>query len=337
MSKALNGYQTRIVWGLETSIGTEVTPDVLWLSNESDSLVFGDVPIDFTEAFTGARGAKSAQLRAGNYGPTGELGEAPVYLDGSSTDFLEFCTVMFQNSARGTYNAGSAIYTFTFTQSTSQIDSASIRSMTVLKDTGMGAGKNPVFAGAVIDSCTWSWDFGGAIMQKPTLYGLSGREDGTAPSDINSPSQGFMQAPNIAVTFNGSAIYPVGWAITLNNNIAPVPGPSTDAYRTYSYGQATGEVELKVWRDDSSFFSDFVSSYNDETVGTLVITASVDTSYGSFSDGSAYRAIWTVYVRTPERPEMAMTRGEMVDTIKLQTIYDTYPSIVVPSVRTTVI
>jgi len=333
MSKALSGWQSRIVWGPETNIGTAVTPTVLWLSNESDSLSFGEAPIDLTEAFTAARGAVSTQLRTGVYAPEGDLGAAPIYLNGSSTDFLTLSYAFFQKYARGTENAENTIYTYTFSQATDQLDEGSIKAITILKDTGMGSGKCPRMDGAVINSMVYSWDFGGAILQTPSIMALSAIDNGTAPAAISAPTAGFLQAPNIAITFNGTTIHPVGWKLTLNNNIDGVPSPSNEAWRTFSFGQATGEVELKMWRDED-FYGRFVATYDSMAIGTLVITASVDASYGTHADGSAYKAVWTAYMRQAARPEMALVRGEMTDTVTMQLVYDTYPSLVVNSVRT---
>lgn len=333
MSKAMSGWQRRIVWAPETNIGTAVTPTVLWNSTESDSLAFGEEPIDMMEAFTGARGAISTQLRTGIYAPGGDLGAAPIYMDGSSTDFLNLCHAFFQKYVRGTVDAEDAIYSYTFTQTDAQLEGSVIRGLTVLKDTGFGSGKCPQLAGAVIDSMAFAWDFGGAITMTPTLMALSAIENGTAPAAIAPSSAGYLQAPNISATFNGTAIHPVGWKITLNNNIDGVPGPSNEAWRTFSYGQATGEVELKVWADDD-FYAHYVTPYDAMTVGTLVITANVDVSYGTQASGTGYTAIWTVYTRVPARPEMALARGEMVDTVTLTAIYDSYPSLAIHSVRT---
>ena len=332
MSKAMSGWQARVVYSPETNIGTAVTPAILWLSTESDSLGFGEAPIDMMEAFTGARGAVSSQLRTGVLAPGGDLGAAPIYIDGSATDFLNFSYRFFQKYVRGTIDAG-GVYSYTFSPTDAQIDEASIKALTVLKDTGMGSGKCPLFGGAIVSAMKYSWDFGGAIMQTPTLMALSAVDNGTAPSDIAPPTAGFLQAPNMSVTFNGTTIHPVGWSITLDSNVDGVPGPSTNAYRTFSFGQATGEVELKVWRDEE-FYAHFVAPYDAMSIGTLVITATVDDSYGTHANGSAYTAIWTAYTRAKARPEMGLVRGEMTDTVTLDVIFDTYPSLVVYSIRT---
>lgn len=334
MSKAKSGYESRIVWAPQGTIGVAATPSVLWLSSESDSLVFGDVPIDFREAFTGARGAYTTQYRVGNYAPEGDLGPSPIYLDGSSTDFLNLCNCFFQTYTRGTENEASAIYTYTFSPSTSQIDHGDIKAITILKDTGLGSGACPRFMDCVMSKMTLSYTaLGGVIEITPSFIALSAIEDGTAPGAIDPSRAGYLMAPNIAVTYNGTAIHPVGFTLTLDNSLLGVPGPSHDAYRTFSFGQTFGQVELKTWRDDS-FFAQFIAPYETEAIGTLIITATVDTGYGTHADGSAYTAVITAYTRVSERQELSMQRGEMTDTTMLEVIYDASPSVFVNSVRT---
>lgn len=333
MSKSMSGWQTRIVWGPETNIGTAVAPSVLWNSTEADTLARGVENIDQRAVFTGARGPVTQQLRNGIYAPMGDLGAAPIYLDGSSTNFLKLSQCFFQNSARGTIDAG-GVYSYTFTQLTAAPDLDALNGLTILRDIGLGSGQCPRFVGAVMSACEWSWDFGGAILVKPTIMAMSATMDGTAPGAIAPPTAGFLQAPNIAVTFNGTPIYPVGWSFKLDNGMVGVPGPSTEGFRGFSYGDASGVITLKTWRDED-FYAHFITPYSAETIGTLVITATVDTSYGSFAaSGGPYTAIWTGYVRAAEEPSMALTRGEMVDTITLEATYDVYPSLVVYSLAT---
>jgi len=331
VSKALSGWQARVVYSPEVSIGTPVTPAVLWNSTESDSLGFGEAPIDMMEAFTGARGALSRQLRTGVYEPGGELGAAPIYLDADSNHFLEFSYRFFQKVTRTPVGTG-GLYNYTFSPIDTQPDGAAIKSLTVLKDTAMGTGKCQRFTGAIISAINYSWDFGGAIMQTPTLMALKGEDNATAPGPIAPPEAGYLQAPNMAVTFNGDTIHPVSWSIKLDSNVDGVTGPSTDAFRTFSFGQATGEVELKVWRDDD-FYARYVAPYEAMEMGTLIITASVDTSYGEHVDDSPFTATWTVNTRAKARPELGLSRGEMTDTVKLDVVFDAYPTLVVSSER----
>lgn len=329
MSAALSGWQSRILWGFETSPGTAVAGTILWASQEKDSLAFGDKLVDMTKMFTGNRGIKSVQMRAGNYGPSGDLGMAPMYLDGSSMDALQLAYTHFQSYTKGTVVEGT-VYSYTFTHSTAQLDLANMHTVSLYKDTGMGTGKCPFFAGCIFNAMEFSWDFGGAVMWKPSVMALSGTQDGSATATATPPASGFMQAPNINVTFNGNPIYPIGWTVKFDGGVSGVPAPNTDAYRTFSLGDLTGEVTLKTWRD-SDFYGSFVAPYATETIGTLIITATVDTMYGTLDTGSSMKAIWTAYVRQDKRPDLPLTRGDMVDTITLQVVTDVAPSLVIHS------
>lgn len=328
MSTTHSGWETRILWALETNPGTAVTPAKLWASQEKDGLELGETPLLQTP-FTGKRMAYSTSSRYGVQDPAGALGKAPLYMDGSSLDLLQFAIAHFQTSARGTVDSGTdALYSVTFSALATQPADSALRTLTVGRDTGLGAGKGYLYAGCFVDELMFSWARGESITWTPSILGMSAGTNGTIDGTVSPPTGRFLQAPNITATWNGSTIYPEAFDLKFSNGATPLTGPSHRGARGFSLGNYGIEATLKTWRDDS-FYSHFVAPYAAETIGTLVVTATVDTGYGSFACGSAYKAIWTIYARCLEAPALPENSKDLIETVKLTGVQDATSTFVV--------
>jgi len=313
-----------------------VTPSHLWPSQEKDGLELGEEPISHMP-FTGARSQYSASMRLGVQNPAGALGAAPMYMSGSSLDLLQFAVAHFQTSTRGTVDDGaSPLYSFTFSGIQAQPADSALRTLTVGRDTGLGEGKSYVFAGNIIDELDFSWARGEAIMWTPSLQAMSAGTTGTVEGTATPPTGRYLQAPNIAVTWNGTTIYPEAFSLKFTNGASPLTGPSHRGRRGFAMGNYGVNVELKTWRDDS-FYTHFVTPFGGETIGTLVVTATVDTGYGSFACGSAYKAIWTIYARCPEAPNLPQNSKDLIETVNLVGVQDAVSTFVVHSEYSTTI
>ncbi len=330
MSTTHSGWETRILWALETNPGTAVDPTHLWPSQEKDSLELGEEPISHLP-FTGKRSQYSASMRLGVQNPGGALGAAPLYMDGSSLDLLQFAVAHFQTSTRGTVDGGaSPLYSFTFNGVQAQPADSALKTLTIGRTTGLGDGKDYVYSGGLIDELSFSWARGEAISWTPSILGMDAGTTGTVDGTATPPTGRFLQAPNIAVTWNGTAIYPEAFTLKFANGAVPLTGPSHRGRRSFAMGNYTIEAELTTWRDDS-FYTHFIAPFGAETIGTLVVTATVDTSYGSFACGSAYKAIWTIYARCPEAPNLPENTKELLETINLSGVQDATSTFVVHS------
>jgi hypothetical protein len=91
-------------------------------------------------------------------------------------------------------------------------------------------------------------------------------------------------------------------------------------------GDYSGEITLSTFRDDN-FYNHFVAPYNANTIGTLEITSTMDTSYGTTSSGVAVTTVITALVRIAESPELAVTTGEMIETVNFKVVADTLPTV----------
>jgi hypothetical protein len=151
-------------------------------------------------------------------------------------------------------------------------------------------------------------------------------EEGSTPGAISLGTGGFLQAPNIDVTFNGGTVYPTAFEFVSNNNCPDRQSGNIRGRVGHILGDWTGEFSLSCWRDDD-FYTNFVAPFASNAVGTVVITATMDTAYGTTAGTSPVTLTTTLYVRVNEVPDLAVTTGEMIETVNFKVVVDTLPTI----------
>lgn len=318
MSKAISGFLTSLAWGVEANQGTEAaTFPYLWNSEESDSLSFGESPFD-QKPLTGARGQTSTSYRVVQNLPGGDLGAAPIIFGTDSTQSLQLLLAHFQQV---TESGASAPYTYSFSPVTDGIDEGNFNTISISKNTGID-GAAHLYTGCVVDALNISWEQGGVLSWVPSIKAMESDYDDTAPTTPSVATGGFMQAPNINITWNGTEIHPSSFSIDSMNNYPD--RQSGDARGRYNYvvGDYTGAVNLSVWRDDSSA-DHWVNPFYSETLGTLAITATMDTSYGTITGGNAVTLTYTAYCRVEMPNDMPGSRDDVVDDVVLRTMNNT--------------
>lgn len=324
MSKVINSFLTRILIAKETTQGTpEGTFDYLWPSGESDSLTLGETPFDEV-ALRGVRGQLSTGFRQLQNLPGGALGEAPLQLLPDAESIRDIFLSHFQ---KVTKTGSVAPYTYTYTPQTAGIEDGSFTTLTICKDTGI-ADACHIYAGCLANTLTLGWEQGGVLKWTPEFTGMSSDVVGSTPAALSLGTGGFLQAPNINVTYNGGTVYPTAFEFVSNNNCPDRQSGNARGRVGHILGDWTGEFSLSCWRDDD-FYTNFVAPFANNAVGTVVITATMDTAYGTTAGTSPVTLTMTLYVRVNEAPDLAVTSGEMIETVNFKVVVDTLPTIAI--------
>lgn len=317
MSRTISSFLTNVLFGTEAGMGTETSSYAfLWDSEESDSLTFGEEPIDI-KVLRGARGQLSSGFRECQNLPGGALGAAPIALGTADAKFLSILYAHFQSV--GTSGIASP-YTYTFTPTTGLDDDAWF-TLSVLKDTGVDSQAH-LYTGCIVDELEIAWESGQPIMFTPTFKAMESSNAGTMPESLPTPAAGgYLQAPNISVQWNGSEIYPASFSISSLNNTPDKQSGDAKGRKGFVVGDYSGNIELSVWRNENSD-ADWVSPFYNNSLGTVVITATMDTSYGTIG-GAAVTMTYTAYCRVEAPNDLTVNTGDLVDTVTLRVMADT--------------
>lgn len=324
MSEVINSYLTRILIAPESAQGTaETTFTHLWPSTESDGLTAGETPFD-ESAIRGSRGQLSTGFRQLQCLPGGNLGAAPIICNISSENLLSILKSHFQD---GTETGAQAPYTYTFYPATASIDDGTFYTLTILKDTGI-TDKCQVYSGCIADELSISWESGGVMKWQPTFKAQNIVVTGTTPDAVALGTGGFLQPPNITFTYNGTEIYPTAWTFNSMNNSGDRVSGNARGRVGHVLGDWTGELEITTWRDDD-FYTHFVEPFASNTIGTAVITATMDDTFGTVASGTPLTMTITLYVRVADSPALAVQSGDMTETVNFKVVMDTHPTIAV--------
>lgn len=315
MSKTINGFETAIVWGAETTQGTApASYPYLWNSAESDSLSFGEEPLD-EKILDGLRGQKSSTYRHAQNLPGGGLGQASIAF---GTDPLAAILLLQSHFQQITETGGSAPYTYTATVYGSAIDDGSFHTLAFCKNVGV-ADKAHLYLGCIVDELEIGWESGGAIYFTPSgIKAMSSDNEATMPAIPASSTDGYIQAPNITVTWNGTEVQPAKWMF---KGLCSSPDKQSGSARG-RWGHGVGDYEATVamdmWRSDSS--DEWVDPFYANTVGTLVITGTMDTSYGTVAAATAMTFTLTAHCMVEMPNDLPASDGDIIDTVNLKVI-----------------
>ena len=318
MSKALSSYLTGVVFGAEGTQGViSASLTSLWDSADGDSLSLGETPFD-AKPLRGARGQLNTSFRECQNLPGGDLGAAPISLGTEAPKFLQVLQAHLQNvSVTGT----EAPYTYAGTPAVLPVEEGDWYTLSFVKDTAV-ASQAHVFLGCVVDELELSWKAGEPIMYVPKgIKAMSSSTDGTAPTLPSPSAGGYLQAPSISCTWNGTEVYPASWKINSKQNFADRQSGNAKGRIGFVLGDYEGAVEMSVWRNEDSH-DNWVNPFYTGSTGTLVITASAPVANGTLTGGLAPTLVYTAYCRVDAPNDLNAKSGDLMDTVKLRTMAD---------------
>ncbi|MCK4522180.1 MAG: hypothetical protein KAU20_06405 [Nanoarchaeota archaeon] len=330
MSKTINGFETAVVWGTEATQGTPaVAFPFLWNGAESDSLTPGETPID-ERPFTGNRGQNSVSFRAGQNLPGGGLGKATLPFGTDAVAVIRMLQAHFQNVVE---TGVAAPYTYTASPIGSAIEDGSFHTISLVKNTGV-EDKCHGFYGCVIPDLEIGWEGAGGIFANPSgVKAMSFSPEVTMPSIPAPSADGYIQAPNIAVSWNGTEIQPAKWSY-LGKDLA---GDKISGSATGRWGHSVGDYEamitLDVWRSGDSD-TRWVSPFYANTLGTLSIVGTMDLSYGSVAAATPVTFTLTAYCMVEKPLDLPTGEGDLTDAVSLKVMNNTDISIAITAKST---
>ena len=316
MSKTLSGFLTGVCYGPEGTMGVEAaTYPYLWDAQESDGLTLGEEPYD-AKHLRGARGQVAASYRQMQHLPGGSLPAMPMSIGTSNAKVLSLLQAHLQGLAVvGT----TAPFTYTGGPATAAIEDDDWYTLSVIKETGVDDHAHR-FLGCVIDSLELAWTAGGPITINPTtIKALSGDSDGTMPAMATPSALGYLQAPRISCTWNGTEIHPASWTIRSACNIADRQSGSARGRVGFVMGDYEGVVEIEVWRNEDSH-TNWVAPFAAGAVGTLVISAYPDEA--DLTGGNPPTFTYTAYCKVELPNDLNTNSGDLMDTVMLRAMAD---------------
>jgi hypothetical protein len=316
MSTTLSGFLTGVAFGVETGMGTEASSyDYLWDAQDADGLDLGESPFDM-RALRGARGQVSAGHRVMQQLPGGSLPAMPMSIGTASAK----CLSLLQAHLQGLAVVGTtAPYTYTGGPATAAIEDTAWYTLSFIKETGV-ENQAHRFLGCVIDELEVAWEAGGPITIAPTsIKAMSGEYDGTMPAFPDPSSDGYLQAPRIACTWNGTEIHPASWKINSKNNISDWQSGSARGRIGFVLGDHECNVEVEVWRNENSH-DNWVGPFYDNSVGTLVITAYPATV--TLTGGLPPTFSFTAYMKVELPSNLNTNSSDLKDTVTLRALAD---------------
>ncbi len=320
MSVAISSFLSFIAIGKETTQGVEAsTFPYLYASPDSDGLSFNETPYD-AKALTGLRGQNSLTHRAVQNLPEGDLGKLPMGFSSDSTFMLTLLETHFQMVAE---TGSSAPYTYTFSPADDSIAEGSFKTLSIHKSTGV-AGKNHLYTGCIADKIVIDWEQGGVLSITPSIKAMNSdytEADLVAP---NLPSEGFMQAPRIAVYYNGVAIHPSKFSITSESNTPDRQSGSARGRFNYAVGDYTGQISMDVWRNEDASDNYVAPFYADpDHAGEFMVIATIDSDYGEAGTGNPVTLTYTANVVLTSPIDMATSKDDLVDSVEFKVVNDT--------------
>lgn len=308
------GWESWIQFGSQTAQGTAATVWHTYDSDAGDSLAMNEAPIERT-GITGNRTMPESDYRRGHYLPGGALGPYPFAMGTDSQPLLLLLYNHFQGSSFGT-GGGTAPCVYTFTPAAAQIDTGSYQYLTFEKDTGI-AGAAEQYLDCITDEITGAW----AVDQQyytitPTIKALSGGTVTTVTGDGTAVSLGFYDTNSLSFTWQGTTIYPTSISWTGQNNIPEGQAASVRGRKRFSIGDYTGNFSLNMGRDED-FDLWFIDEFGAGTCGTMVMSGTLATSYGTLLGGTQIHFDHTFYLSV-EPSTQPTGQGELVDAVSFK-------------------
>ena len=311
MSEIRMGWETWIRFGSQSAQGTKATSWYTYDADDGDSLGMGEEPID-RNGIHGVRTKPEASYRQGHYAPGGALGAYPVNMGTDSKPLLLLFNNHFQNYSFGT-GGGTAPNDYTFTPSSSQIDTGSYQYLTFQKDTGIAAGGEE-YLDCITNELSGNW----AIDQQyytitPTIQALSGGTEITISGNGTGLTDGFYDTSTISFTWNGTTVYPTAFSWTGRNNMPDGKAASVRGRKHAVLGDYTGEASISIARY-SAMDEHWLDEFGGGTCGTFVMSGTLSTDYGTLLGGDPVHFDHTFYLSV--NPMTVPTgAGEMIDTV----------------------
>jgi len=315
MSDTTHGWETWVRFAKQAGQGTVGSTWHTYDADDADSLTMGEVPIDRT-SIHGRRKRPESSYRRGHYMPGGALGAYPFHL-ATGTGLAALDIPLLFKCHCGSYavssGGGTAESTLTYTPVTTQVATADWPYLTFQKDTGISA-KGEQYLDSWIDELSIAWSVDAQYMTiTPTIKSLSGGTASTITGDGTAITAGFYDASTVNFTWQGTAIYPTALDFTSSQNTPDGMAASVRGRKRVSVGDFTGIVNLSMPRD-GDLATWFVDQYGNATQGTLIVSGTLSTDYGTTLSGNPLTFALTTYLMV--NPTAQPTgQGEMIDSI----------------------
>ena len=312
MSTTRMPWETWIRFGVQSGQGTAAGTWYTYDADGPDSLTMGEVPVD-RASIHGNRTRPVQTYRKGHYMPGGALGAYPFHMGTESPELMALLHGHF-----GTYavasGGGTAESTFTFAPIKAQVATASWPYLTFQKDTGI-AGAGEQYLDTAIDQLAGAWAVDNEYYAiTPTVKALSGGTEGTITGNGTAISDGFFQTADISFTWNGTVIYPTSFDWTGMNAMPDGMAASNRGRTRMNIGDYTGNASLSGPREDD-WDAWFIDHYGAGTAGTMVMSGTLATSYGTLLGGGAIRFDHTFYLAVNPVNQPTGQGGELVDSV----------------------
>lgn len=315
MSKTTMGWETWMQFAEQSAQGSVGTTWYTYDTDAADSMGMNETPIERV-GITGNRTPHESSVRRGHYLPGGGLGPYPFAMGTDSQPLLLLLNNHFQGSSFGT-GGGTTPCTYTFTPPATQIDTGSYQYLSFQKDTGL-AGAGEQFLDCIINELTGNWavDSQYYTITPTDVKALSAGTVSTITGDGTSVTLGYYTTGDISFTWQGTTIYPTSFSWTSNNGIPEGQAASVRGRKRVSLGDFTGNLSMNMGRDED-FDVWFVDQFGGGTAGTMVMSGTLPTSYGTLLGGEAIHFDHTFYadVMPPAQPT---GQGEIIDSVEFK-------------------
>ena len=311
------GWENRIAMVFERPLGTTDSTGFLWVSSDADSMGLGAEAT--RRQVYGNRYLLNPHLQVLKSNPGGDLGATAFWFDtdGTQTNLNRILNSHFQN----TYEIcpiEEICYVAHFPVSEQP---GTLSGWSIARDIGLGLGTSYLWSSCVANKLEVSWAPGRPVELKPSFLALDGQPAGSCPGLIATDTayQDFLyQAPNIAVTWNGTTIQTAGFKVESDNQMNVKHDPSSLSPVGFTMGRFSANLELKVWVDDD-FFSDFVPDYLGSGVSPTdqLGTFQALISGPNNGDGETYTSTIYFYGKIVDMPS-GQPNDQGIQTIKVE-------------------
>jgi hypothetical protein len=316
MSKTIPGFMTGVAFGVEGTQGVQAaTFPYLWAADESDSLSMEENPYDAT-VLRGARGQVSSGFRSVQHLPGGGLPAAPISIGTACGMFLAILQAHLQGLAVvGT----SAPFTYTGSPAAAPPDDGDWFTLSIMKATGIEE-KYHRFLGCIPSDVEIAWKAGEPMTCTPSaIKAMSADCEGTLANLPNPSVFGFLQAPRIACTWNGTEVNPANFSIKSHANFADRQSGNARGRVGHALGDYSCGVEIGVWRHEESA-EKWVDPFFTGAVGTLVITGYPATV--TLTGGLPPTFTFTAHLQAKEPNPLNTGRSDLIDKVTLGAVAD---------------
>jgi len=163
------------------------------------------------------------------------------------------------------------------------------------------------------DSIDFSWEAASNLKITPTVKSLTASRDGTMTGTGVPITDGFVMAPKLAFSLNGTTVYPASVTWAYANTLPDRQSGASRGRSGMHLGDFTGQITISTWRN-SETDAYFRAPYsNADPTGTLIATWTIGTAYGSHVvDDTAYSGTITTYY-APDWLDTPAQPGDLMD------------------------